>query len=138
MKISLYVCVHMKTISWKFCILNSSNIYLTCTYLRKYKVFYCEIFNILFSYDNEDIGRFLNLHYFSFKNFYFCTKLCILTNSRELISNISIAFQTCSPKCQIRHFCSKFFLLFCLFFLCFFCFEQLFEFWQIRRYCFQI
>ena len=32
-----------------------------------------------------------------FKNFYFCTKLCILINSRVLISNMAIIFQTYSP-----------------------------------------
>ena len=31
-------------------------------------------------------------------------ELCILTNLRELISNISIAFQTYSPKCQNKTF----------------------------------
>ena len=33
-----------------------------------------------------------------FKNFYFCTKLCILINSSVLISNMATIFQTCSPK----------------------------------------
>ena len=78
--------------------------YLTCTYLKKYKVFSCEIFNILFSYDHENISRFSNLHCCTFKDFYFCTKLCILINSRELISNISIAFQTYCPKCPNKAF----------------------------------
>ena len=36
--------------------------YLTCTYLKKEKKFYCEIYNILFSYEDEDIGTFSNLH----------------------------------------------------------------------------
>ena len=32
-------------------------------YSRSYHVYYCEIFNIpLFSYEDEDLGRFLNLH----------------------------------------------------------------------------
>ena len=32
--------------------------YLTCAYLKKQKVFYCEIFTILFSYEDQDIGNF--------------------------------------------------------------------------------
>ena len=33
-----------------------------------------------------------------FKNFYFCTKLCILINSRVLISNMATTFQSYSPQ----------------------------------------
>ena len=29
---------------------------------QKVKVFWCDISNILFSYENKDIGRFWNLH----------------------------------------------------------------------------
>ena len=32
--------------------------YLTCVYLKKQKLFLCEIFDISFSYEDEDIGRF--------------------------------------------------------------------------------
>ena len=33
-------------------------------------MFYCEIFNILFSHQNEDIGRFSNLHWCTFKTIF--------------------------------------------------------------------
>ena len=36
--------------------------YLTCEYFKKKKAFQCEIFDILFSYEDEDIGGFSNLH----------------------------------------------------------------------------
>ena len=36
--------------------------YLTCSYFKKKKVFENEIFSIIFSYEDEDIGRFSNLH----------------------------------------------------------------------------
>ena len=36
--------------------------YLKFVYLEKKKVFICEIFNILVSNEDEDIGRFSNLH----------------------------------------------------------------------------
>ena len=36
--------------------------YLTCEYLKKQKAFKCKTFNILFSYEDEDIGRFSDLH----------------------------------------------------------------------------
>ena len=36
--------------------------YFTCAYLKKYNVFKCEIFSILFSCEDEDIARFSNLH----------------------------------------------------------------------------
>ena len=32
--------------------------YLTCAYLKKQKLFLCEIFDISFSYEDENIGRF--------------------------------------------------------------------------------
>ena len=32
--------------------------YFTCAYLKKYNVFYCEIFDMLFLYEGEDIVRF--------------------------------------------------------------------------------
>ena len=35
--------------------------YLICTHFEKYKVLYCEIFATLFSYEDKDISRFLNL-----------------------------------------------------------------------------
>ena len=47
-----------------------------------------------FQSENTQKGPFLS----KFKNFYFCTKLCILINSRVLISNMGIIFQTYSPK----------------------------------------
>ena len=36
--------------------------YLTFAYLENKKIFYGGIFNILFLYEDEDIGRFSNLH----------------------------------------------------------------------------
>ena len=36
--------------------------YPTCAYLKKQKKFYCKILNILFSYKDEDIARFSNMH----------------------------------------------------------------------------
>ena len=36
--------------------------YLTCAYLKRKKVFQREIFNILYSNEDKDIGRFSNLH----------------------------------------------------------------------------
>ena len=47
-----------------------------------------------FQSENTQKGPFLS----KFKNFYFCTKLYILINSRVLISNMGIIFQTYSPK----------------------------------------
>ena len=41
--------------------------YLTCAYLKKQKAFYCEVFNKLFSYEDEDIGRISNLYWCTFK-----------------------------------------------------------------------
>ena len=38
--------------------LNKLSTYPTCAYLKKEKVFQCEIFNILLSYEDENIGRF--------------------------------------------------------------------------------
>ena len=45
---------------WKF--VNKLFTYFTCTYRKRHKVFQCEIFNISFSYEDEDIGRFSNMH----------------------------------------------------------------------------
>ena len=42
--------------------LNKLFTYLTCAYLQKEKVFLCEIFNMLFLYEDKDIDRFANLH----------------------------------------------------------------------------
>ena len=42
--------------------------YLTCEYLRTWKVFKCEIFGILFSCEDEDISRFSNLYQYTFKD----------------------------------------------------------------------
>ena len=39
-----------------------------------------------------------------FKDFYFCTKLCNKTNSRALISNITMVFLNCCPKQPIKAF----------------------------------
>ena len=36
--------------------------YLVCAYLKKQKMFYSEIINMAFSYEDVDIGRFSNLH----------------------------------------------------------------------------
>ena len=36
--------------------------YRRCAYLKKQEVYYCETFNILFLYEDEDIGRFSNMH----------------------------------------------------------------------------
>ena len=41
--------------------------YLTCAYFKTKKVFQCEIFDILFSCKNEDIDKFSNLHWCTFK-----------------------------------------------------------------------
>ena len=37
---------------------NKLSTYLTSAYLKKQKVFYCEIFNILFSYEDEVLTDF--------------------------------------------------------------------------------
>ena len=39
-------------------IVNKLLTYFTCAYLKKIKVFKCEIFSILFSYEDKEIGRF--------------------------------------------------------------------------------
>ena len=46
------------------CILPLNKLFTCLTYadLKKLKVFYREILNILFSYEDKDIGRFSNLH----------------------------------------------------------------------------
>ena len=46
---------------WMF--VNKLFTYLTCLYLKALKVFSCEIFDTLFSCEDDDIGRFSNLHY---------------------------------------------------------------------------
>ena len=57
--------------------------YLTCTYHKKQKVLYCEIFHILFLYDVEDIGRFSNLYQCTFK---LEASVHVMCNSRLLFN----------------------------------------------------
>ena len=59
-------------------IVNKLLTYLTCTYLENQKEFYCEIFNILFSYEDQNIDKHSNLH------------LCIFTfDGNEYFENLT-------------------------------------------------
>ena len=64
-----------------------------------------------------------------FEIFLFCTKLCILTNSKVLISNITIAFfKSQLSNTYQRHWPPIWRV---------FCFSRTFAFWQIWGYWFQ-
>ena len=68
-------------------------------------------FNVRFStyyFHIKTIDRFSNLHQYNFfcfiLDFYFCSKLCILTNLRVLISNITTVFQIYRSKYSNKAF----------------------------------
>ena len=63
----------------------------TCAFLKKYKVFLCEIFNILFSHEDEDISWFWNLHSCTFK----------MTSILYLNGNLPCEVTIGSEKCII-------------------------------------
>ena len=50
---------------WMF--LNKHFAYITCAYLKKWNMLWCEIFIILFPCKDENINRFSNLHECTFK-----------------------------------------------------------------------
>ena len=74
LKISLYVCVNIKTIPWKFCILNTKNFRVICpwrTFKRTFQISHVRIsqkgkryFHVKSStcYFHIRCGRFANLH----------------------------------------------------------------------------
>ena len=65
----LEVCKFRKKLAnLTYSIVSECFTYLTCTYLKTEKVFSYEIFGILFSCKDKDIGRFSNLHWCTFKD----------------------------------------------------------------------